>query len=140
MVAGLDGSSLITVMVAAFAPKLRGSKRMGTGRKPPGAMVMGKDNTSATTNSGELEAMAATVRVHFPLLVRISGSSTKLPTQHFPKLPVLAMSKFSFGAGAKPDTKTVAGPVGSLLKIVIVPACPPKVRGSKRMTTSIESP
>ena len=73
MVAGLSGSSLVTVMVAAFAPKLVGSKRMGTATASPGPMVIGKESTSGTRNSPEDELMLVTVSVHFPLLVSTSG-------------------------------------------------------------------
>ena len=123
--AGLAGSSLSTVMVADLAPKLRGSKRMGTASEFPGAIVIGYESTSGTRNSGELDVIAVMVSVQPPLLVTISGSSTKPPTQAFPKLPVFAMIRLAVGAGAVPDTKTMFGPDGSLLMTVIVPPCGP---------------
>ena len=36
---GPDGSSLVTVMVADFAPKLEGAKRIGMATAVPGAML-----------------------------------------------------------------------------------------------------
>lgn len=39
--------------------------------------------------------------VHLPLLVMISGSSAKAPTQTSPKFPLSAMIRFALGAGAR---------------------------------------
>src|ERR1700704_1348247 len=41
MLVGLAGSSLVTVIVAAFAPKPSGLNRIGTGRASPGPIVIG---------------------------------------------------------------------------------------------------
>src|ERR1700734_2674006 len=38
---GLSGSSLVTVIVAALEPKLRGLNRIGTGSASPGPTVIG---------------------------------------------------------------------------------------------------
>ena len=42
---GLAGSSLVTVIVAAFAPKLSGLNRIGSGRASPGPTVIGIGQT-----------------------------------------------------------------------------------------------
>ena len=39
--AGLEGSSLKTSMVADLKPRLVGAKRIGAGKKPPGAINKG---------------------------------------------------------------------------------------------------
>lgn len=89
MVAGLSGSSLVTVIIAAFGPKPVGSKRMATGTASPGPIVMGNDNTSGTRNSPEDELMPVTVNVHLPLLARTNGSSTNECTQQLAKVPAI---------------------------------------------------
>ncbi len=61
---GPDGSSLVTVMVADFAPKLDGASRMGIATAVPGAIWIGYAVTPGTTNSLADEAMPVTVSVH----------------------------------------------------------------------------
>ncbi len=84
--------------------------------------------------------MFVTVSVHFPLLLRTSGSSRNDPTQTSPKLPLSAKTTLSRGGGAKPDTDSVCGLLASLLNTLIVAACAPRLEGSKRRTTSSDSP
>src|SRR5580658_4947650 len=99
---------------------------MGRGRESPGPMVMGKDSTSGTRNSGEEETTPLTESVHFPLLVTIKGLSTNEPTQMLPKFPVSAMIRLAMGGGATPETDINCGDAGSSLMIVIVPNLEPK--------------
>ena len=73
--------------------------------------------------------MPVTVKVHLPLFAIVSGSSLKEPTQQLPKLPVLAIIRTRRGGGATPDTFTVRGPAGSLLRSVIVAVLVPKLVG-----------
>src|SRR5512133_3541188 len=54
-VRGPAGSSLVTVNVADFAPKLVGSKRICTSAEAPAAMTMGYTTTWGTRNSAEDE-------------------------------------------------------------------------------------
>jgi hypothetical protein len=129
IVAGLAGSLLITVIVPETGPKPVGWNRIGTVSEPPAAMFNGYDSTSGTRNAVEFDVIASIVNVHLPLLFNTSGSSAKCPTQTFPKFPVSARIRFSFGVGALPDTATMLGLVGSLLKILIVPAKAPGPKG-----------
>src|SRR5438874_2682043 len=55
------GSSLVTVIVPDFVPKLEGAKRMGTATDVPGASLMGYDCTFGTTNPLVEDAMFETV-------------------------------------------------------------------------------
>src|SRR6202034_813362 len=80
------------------------------------------------------------VSAHLPLLFKIRFSSLNEPLQAFPKLPVSAMARASFGSSPTPATVIVWGPNRSLLKMVMVPAFAPALSGLKRMITSIESP
>src|SRR5208283_1260673 len=136
------GSSLVTVRIADLPPKLAGSKRMGTGRKFPAPMLIGNDNTSGARNSPEDEVMPVTESVHFPLLLKISGSSAKEPTHTFPKFPLSAISRTRRGATAVPVTVIVCGLKRSLLKIVIVAvfAGGARLPGWNRITTSMDPP
>src|SRR5262245_12115515 len=61
------GSSLVTVIVPDFAPKLAGSKRMGTSTAVPGAIRIGYAVTFGTTNSLDEDATLVTVNVQGPL-------------------------------------------------------------------------
>src|SRR5712691_8398597 len=99
-VCGLPGSPLVTVMVAAFGPKLAGAKRIGIVSELPGPMSKENDWTFGTRNSADEDEIAETVSGHGPLLLRMSGSSAKRPTQTLPKLPLLAMMRLRRGAGA----------------------------------------
>jgi hypothetical protein len=123
------GSSLVTVIVADFVPKLPGSKRMGASMDPPGAILIGYVHTFGTMNSPPEEAMLVTDRVHSPLLNTVSGLSRNDPTQTFPKLPVFAIIKFNRGGGATPDTATFRGLAGSLLANVMVASFAPRLIG-----------
>src|ERR1700734_2808181 len=91
-------------------------------------------------NSGELELIAVMVRVHAPVLQRVSGLSAMASTQVCPKLPELAIMSARRGDGAKPETETKAGLAGSLLKMVMVPAAGPVLLGWNLMGSRIEVP
>ena len=140
IVFGPPGSSLVTVMFADFGPKLAGWNRSGTSSDPPASTVNGYESTSGTTNSPDDEAMLVIVSVHRPLLLSVSGSSLKDPTQQLPKLPLFAIIRASLGAGATPDTLTVRGPAGSLLTSVMVAPFAPKLAGWKRIAASVDEP
>src|SRR5580693_5659745 len=126
---GLDGSLLVTVIVALVGPIAVGSKRIGTARESPAAMVRGYDSTSGTWNSPGPTAMLVTESVHLPLLFRINGSSAKDPRQTLPKRPLLARIRLNRGGGQLPETAILCGPDGSLLNTVIVPLTTPKLPG-----------
>src|ERR1035441_8414958 len=96
--------------------------------------------TSGGRNSGDDELMAVIVRVHLPLLSRMSGTSRNDAMQTLPKLPVSAMTTLSRGDGAKPKTLSVCAPLGSLLNTVIAAEWAPSADGAKRSGTSSESP
>src|ERR1035437_1084971 len=116
IVAGLAGSLLVTVTVAEAGPRLAGWNRMGTLIALPASIVSGKDSTSGSRKLPAEEVIAVTESVQPPLLESSNGSSTNEPTQHGPKLPLSAIASASRCAGAKPETGTVAGLAGSLLK------------------------
>ena len=73
--------------MAVLAPTPEGAKRIGAGRHPPGAMLIGKESTSGVMNSAEDEMMLFTVSEHLLLLLSNSGSSLKDPTHTLPKSP-----------------------------------------------------
>ncbi len=137
---GFAGSSLVTVIVAVFGPKLAGSNRIGTPSELPASIVSGYDRTSGTRNSPDEDEIPVTLSVHRPLLLRISDSSLNDPTQQLPKLPLSAMTSASRGGGATPVTGTWCGAAGSSLPIVIVPDLNPTLDGWKRTATWVDPP
>src|SRR5574337_257290 len=75
-----------------------------------------------------------------PLLFSTSISSANDPTQVRRNTPVSASAATSRGAGVDPVRATLCGDSRSLLKIVSVAACAPRLPGRSRTTTSIAAP
>ncbi len=105
-----------------------------------GSMVNGNEATWGTRNSDDDEVIAVTVRVQWPALAIVSGSSRNVFTQTLPNDPSSGIASASRGGGQLPVSRMVRGLLGSLLTIVIVAVAAPRVVGWKRMGTSTLSP
>src|SRR5262245_27334162 len=140
MLFGPVGSSLVTVIVPDFVPKLAGSKRIRTSTAVPGAIRIGYARTFGTTNSLAEDAMFETVNVHGPLFNNVRGLSRNDPMHTLPNLPALAIIKSNSGGGAVPETVTMRGLQGSLLITVRLAALAPKLVGWNRIGSATESP
>src|SRR5450755_1740952 len=77
--------------------------------------------------------MALMESIQSPLLLRISGASTKDPMQTLPKSPLSAINKARRGVGAVPRTGTTLGAARSSLKTVMAALTGPAPNGSKRI-------
>src|SRR5574337_2121195 len=75
-----------------------------------------------------------------PLLFSTSISSANEPTQVRRNAPVSASAATNRGAGVDPVSATLCGDSRSLLKMVSVAACAPRLPGRSRTTTSIAAP
>ncbi len=123
-VLGPAGSSLVTVMIPDFDPKLVGANRIGTSTAVPGAIAIGKDCTSATVNSTEDEVMLLTAIGHGELLSKVRGMSKWLPTQTSPNSPSVGKIRSSLGARETPDTSMVLdwnNPVSTVIVALLGP-------------------
>ena len=138
---GPVGSSLVTVIVPDFAPKLVGWKRIGTCREPPASMVSGYDKTLGTRNSAEEEVMPV---IGKRALSAVAQGQHLVHERSDARVAEVAGVRDDHGQPwrpcASPDTITVLGPLGSLLITVIVADFDPKLAGWNRIGTSRKLP
>src|SRR5215472_14569072 len=91
-VCGLAGSSLNTVIVAVFAPRLDGWKRRSTSSDSPGLTMSGYEATPGARNSAEDEMILNIDSGQDPELLIESWASRKEPRHTSPKLPAFAIA------------------------------------------------
>src|SRR5262249_49993077 len=115
------GSSLVTVIVPAFAPKLVGWKRSGQQIEVPVPLTIGEETTAGTRKSAEDDVTLSTDKGQEPLLLIVSSRSTNAPTHTLPKLPLSPTTVVILGVPRRPVAdKSTTGASGSLLTIRIV--------------------